>query len=63
MVFAALTAFLVSVVPAFAGEVPNPPTGDNSMVALALVIMGVAAVVIVAVLFFTRKKPAKKKRK
>lgn len=54
---AVLAAVFTLVVPAFAaGSVANPSTGDNSMVTLALIIMGVAAVVIVAVLFFTRKK-------
>ena len=53
----AAAALLWGSVPAFAQEaVANPSTGDNSMVTLALVIMGIAAVVIVAVLFFTRKK-------
>ena len=45
----AAAALLWGSVPAFAQEaVANPSTGDNSMVTLALVIMGVAAVVIVA---------------
>ncbi|MCI8907059.1 MAG: LPXTG cell wall anchor domain-containing protein [Angelakisella sp.] len=55
MLLTALTVFIAGTVPAFAG-VPNPSTGDNSMVALALIIMGVAAAAIVAVLFFTKKK-------
>lgn len=56
MLLAALAVFAAGAVPAFAAGVPNPSTGDNSMVALALIVMGVAAVVIIAVLFFTKKK-------
>ena len=56
MLLTALAVFAAGVVPACAPGVPNPSTGDNSMVFLALIIMGVAAVVIVAVLFFTKKK-------
>ena len=47
--FAALVLFVRTAVPAFATQ--NPSTGDNSMVALALVGMGVAAAAIAAVLF------------
>jgi LPXTG-motif cell wall-anchored protein len=47
--FAALVLFVLTAVPAFATQ--NPSTGDNSMVALALVGMGVAAAAIAAVLF------------
>ena len=57
MQLAAAAVFLLGSAPAFAaGAVSNPSTGDNSMIGLALGIMGVAAVIIVAVLFFTRKK-------
>ncbi len=56
MLFIALALLAAGAVPAFAAGVENPCTGDNSMVTLALVLMGAAAVVIVALLFFTRKK-------
>ena len=57
MSLAALLALVLACVPAFAQEtVPNPVTGDNSMVALALIVMGVAAAVIVVLLLMGRKK-------
>ncbi len=57
MILAAAAALILTAVPALAQEtVSNPSTGDNSMVGLALAVMGVAAVVIVVLLFVTRKK-------
>ena len=56
VLLAVLAALVLVLVPAWAQEVGNPSTGDNSMVTLALILMGAAAVVIVALLFFTRKK-------
>jgi LPXTG-motif cell wall-anchored protein len=57
MILAAAAALILTAVPALAQEsVSNPCTGDNSMVGLALAVMGVAAVVIVVLLFVTRKK-------
>ena len=56
ILLAAAALWAAGVVPAFAAEVANPSTGDNSMVTVALIVMAVAAAVIVALLFFTRKK-------
>lgn len=63
MIWTALSVLLFTVVPAFATT--NPSTGDNSMVAVALVGMGVAAAAIAAVLFLGKggKKGGKGKRK
>ena len=55
MLCAGLMAALLCV-PAFAAQVPNPSTGDNSMVTVALIIMAIAAVVIVTLLFVTKKR-------
>lgn len=64
LVLAVVTALALAVIPAFAQEmVKNPPTGDNSVVAIALVVMGVAAVAIAAVLLIGGKGKKKKKRK
>ena len=53
----AFCAFLLTCVPVYGAEsTPNPSTGDNSMVTLALIIMAIAAVVMVVLLFVTRKK-------
>ena len=61
ILLAAAALWAAGVVPAFAAEVANPSTGDNSMVVLALVVMGVAVLAIVAVLFLGKK--GKKKRR
>lgn len=61
MLFIALAVLTAGAVPAFAAQVPNPSTGDNSMVILAVVVMGVAVLAIVAVLFLGKK--GKKKRR
>ena len=58
---AVLAALSLLLVPAWAQEAGNPSTGDNSMVVLALVVMGVAVLAIVAVLFLDKK--GKKKRR
>lgn len=58
---AVLAALSLLLVPAWAQEAGNPSTGDNSMVVLALVVMGVAVLAIVAVLFLGKK--GKKKRR
>lgn len=64
LVLAVVTALALIAVPAFAQEmVENPSTGDNSVVAIALVVMGVAAVAIAAVLLMGGKGKKKKKRK
>ena len=60
---AALTALALTVVPAYAQAVPNPSTGDNSVVAIALVVMGIAAVAIAAVLLMGKKGKGKKNKK
>lgn len=60
---AVLTALVLTIVPAFAEEVPNPSTGDNSVVAIALVVMGIAAIAIAAVLFLGGKKKKGGKRR
>lgn len=60
---AVLAALILTVVPAFAQEVGNPSTGDNSMVLVAVVVMGVAIAAIVAVLFLGKKGKGKKRRK
>lgn len=59
----ALAVLLFTAVPAFATQ--NPSTGDNSMVAVALVGMGVAAAAIAAVLFLGKggKKGGGRRRK
>lgn len=56
MLFTALAVFAAGAVPALAAGVPNPSTGDNSMVAVALIVMAIAAVVIVTLLFVTKKR-------
>lgn len=61
MLFIALAVLTAGAVPAFAAQVPNPSTGDNSMVILAVVVMGVAVLAIVAVLLLGKK--GKKKRR
>lgn len=46
-------------VPAFADDLlvmPNPNTGDNSMIPLAIGVMAVAAIVLVVVLILTKGK-------
>lgn len=60
---AVLAALVLTVVPAFAQEAGNPSTGDNSMVVVALVVMGVAILAIVAVLFLGKKGKGKKRRR
>lgn len=61
---AVVTVLVVAVVPAFAQEVvPNPSTGDNSVVAIALVVMGIAGVAIAAVLLMGKKGKGKGKKK
>jgi len=59
---AALAALVLTVVPAFAQEVGNPSTGDNSMVLIAALVMGVAIIAIVAVLFLGKKGKGKKRK-
>jgi len=59
---AALAALVLTVVPAFAQEVGNPSTGDNSMVLVAALVMGVAIIAIVAVLFLGKKGKGKKRK-
>ena len=61
VLLAVLAALVLVVVPAWAQEVGNPSAGDNSMVILAVVVMGVAVLAIVAVLFLGKK--GKKKRR
>ena len=61
VLLAVLAALVLVLVPAWAQEVGNPFTGDNSMVILAVVVMGVAVLAIVAVLFLGKK--GKKKRR
>ena len=61
VLLAVLAALVLVLVPAWAQEVGNPSTGDNSMVILAVVVMGVAALAIVAVLLLGKK--GKKKRR
>ncbi len=56
MLFIALAVLTAGAVPAFAAQVGNPSTGDNSMVTVALIIMAIAAVVIVTLLFVTKKR-------
>ena len=63
LLLAVLTALALTVVPAFAQEVPNPSTGDHNIVAIALVVMGIAAVAIAAVLFLGGKGKKNKKKK
>ena len=41
MLFAALAVFAAGAVPALAAGVANPSTGDNSMVAVALIVMAI----------------------
>jgi len=60
---AVLAALVLAVVPAFAQEVGNPSTGDNSMVVVAAVVMGVAIIAIVAVLFLGKKGKGKKRKR
>lgn len=61
---AVLTALVLTVVPAFAQEaVGNPSTGDNNVVVIALVVMGLAGVAIAAVLFMGKKGNGKKKKR
>lgn len=60
---AVMAALALAVVPAFAAEVGNPSTGDNSMVVVALVVMGVAVAAILAVLFLGKKGKGKKRPK
>lgn len=56
VLLAVLAALVLVLVPAWAQEVGNPSTGDNSMVTVALIIMAIAAVVIVTLLFVTKKR-------